>query len=291
MPPTILQEKALKPETLPWISSIFSALLIIAAITFSIIYTIDWWTPVFSTQVTSQPDICYPIRFKCAGCTQQSGCSLVVQGINTLNANKHLNLSTNYIINVPTDAIRTLNICAGDGESIMISFNYSAHIGALNYIGFCQPNRTISEYPSLVGYLEISPDQWSPLNTFFDVNYNTHIIEYAMWRTTLFSNGTTLRYQAGIVLPAPQYYCFPTVGHGFDKYFCTSIRMSMITWVVEETRSGFLTLIGIIGGLAGIFYRLSFWSLLLFRRVHSYFSPQSYQPSQNSQGLIQTELS
>lgn len=290
MPPTILQEKALKPETLPWISTILSVLLIIAIITFTTIYTIDWWTPVFSTQVTPQPNTCYPIRFKCSGCTQQTGCSLVAQGTNTLNANTHLNLSIDSIINIPNGAIRTLNICAGDGESIMISFNYSVSMGPLNYIGFCQPNLTIPVYPSLVGYLETSPDQWSPLNTFFDVNYNTHIIEYAMWQTILLSNGTTIRYQAGIVLPAPQYYCFPTVGHGFDKYFCTSIRMSMVTWIIEETRSGFLTLIGIIGGLAGIFYRLSFWFLLLLRRARSYFSPQSYQPPQNSQGLIQTEL-
>ena len=106
-----------------------------------------------------------------------------------------------------------------------------------------------------------------------------------MWQTTLFSNGTTLRYQANSISSAPQYYCFSSSDTiSLDSYYCTTIRMSMISWISEQSRPGFLTLIGIIGGVISILYHLSFWFLLLLRRIHTRFFQQP------SQSLIQAEI-
>ena len=279
MPPTILQEKALKPETLPWISSIFSALLIISIATLSIIYAIDWFDPILSTQVVAVPNACSPVRFKCAGCTNEFGCTLVAHGPNTVRANSHLNLLTNNFVYIPIGAIVTLNLCAGSTESILISFNTTSK--STSRIGLCKPNLTEI---TLVGYLETSPNVWSPLNTFYDNDYYTHIIEYAMWKTYLFSNGTTIRYQDNIILPAPTNYCFSASVFSANTYLCSAIRMSMISWSAEQSRLGFLTLVGIVGGLSGIIYRLSFWFLLFLRRLQSRFF------SDPPKSLLQTEF-
>jgi hypothetical protein len=173
----------------------------------------------------------------------------------------------------------------------MIGFNSTLDNNPFIEYGYCQPNSSSLYNPTLVGYLGTSPNIWTPLNTFTDANFNTHITEYSMWQTTLFSNGTTFRYQKNIVWPAPQYYCFPSVGASLDNYYCTAIRMSMISWSSEQSRSGLLTLVGIIGGLAGILYHLAFWSLLLFRRIYSRFSPMPILPcSQPSKYISQTEI-
>lgn len=287
MPPTLLQEKSLKPETLPWVSFGFSFLLIISVTTMSIIYGIDWWKPSLDTQVTADPELCSPINFKCLGCTKDLGCTLAARGKNTVNANRHLNLSMNSFTYVLTGESVIINLCAGSTESVILSLNSSAaedsgHIG----YGKCLYD-SIEKY--LVGEIETRPGIWMPVKIEEDPGATAQIIEYSMWKTTLFSNGTTIRYQDNSIVESPSRFCFLSEKQSGNSYFCAAIRMSMFSWTIEESRSGLLTLIGIIGGLIGILYRICFWILILIRRIYSNIHHGLI--SEKDEGRLRTDLS
>lgn len=280
MPPTILQEKALKPETLPWISSIFSALLIISVITLSIIYTIDWWTPTLNTQIVAVPNACSPIRFRCSGCTQDQGCTLAAQGINTINANSHLNLSMDSFFVVPTNSIVTVNICTGSSESVLFSFNSTFDIAMSRWYGFCKIDSIIKRR---VGELETKMGEWVPVTIPINPGDTTRITEYSMWKTIFFSNGTNTLYQDNLSLLSEARFCALSGASNYDSYYCSAARMSTISWSIEESRPGLLTLTGIVGGIIAILYRSSFWFLIILRKIQQRFCIYS-------KGPLQTEL-
>ena len=280
MPPTILQEKALKPETLPWISTILSALLIIAVLTFSVIYAIDWWTPTLNTQIVAVPNTCSPINFRCAGCTQDLGCTLAAQGINTINANRHLNLTTDSFVVIPTGSTVTVNICTGSTESVLFSFNSTFDIAMSRWYGFCKIDSVIKRQ---VGELETKKNEWSPVMIPVNPGDTTRITEYSMWKTIFFSNGTSIYYQDNLSLLSLPGFCYLSGASNYDSYYCSAIRMSTISWTIEESRPGLLTLVGIIGGIITILYRSSFWFLLTLRRIQQRFFT-------SSKGPLQTEL-
>lgn len=267
MPPTLLQEKSLKPETLPWVSFGFSFLLIIAILTMSIIYGIDWWKPSLNTQVAADPESCSPINFKCLGCTKDLGCTLAARGKNTINSNKHLNLSMDSFTYVSTGETVIINICAGSTESVILSLNASAN----EYAGRIGYGKCLYDFieKHLVGEVETRPGIWMPVKIPEVLGDTSQIIEYSMWKTTLFSNGTSIQYQDNSIVESPLYFCYLSKEQSGNFYYCAAIRMSMISWTIEESRSGLLTLIGIIGGLIGILYRICFWVLILIRRIYS----------------------
>jgi hypothetical protein len=120
---TLLQEKSSIPEILPRTSLIVSLLFFCSAIAVSIVYGIDWWKPTINTQNIDVTDVCSPIVFKCYGCTDQDGCTIIASGINTINANRQLNISDTHFIYINTGETVTLNLCSGSNESLMLSLN------------------------------------------------------------------------------------------------------------------------------------------------------------------------
>lgn len=277
MPPTILQEKALKPETLPWVSSILSLLFIISTAVLSIIYIIDWQIPTLNTQIVAAPDNCSPIRFRCSGCNQDQGCTLAAQGANTIKANSYINLTTDKFLIIPTNSIVTVNICAGSSESILFSFNSTNLSGISKWYGYCTNNSMVKYH---VGDLETKSNLWTSVLIPPNSHDTTRIIEYSMWKTIFFSNGTNILYQDNLSILSPINFCYLSGASPYDSYYCAAIRMSMISWTIEESRSGLLALTGIIGGIITILYRSSFWFLILLRRVQQKFRVHSKDPLQ-----------
>ena len=271
--PTLLQEKVVQPEIFPILSTILTISFLTVTFSLSLIYFLSWLPSTTVTNLSSAAGTCQQMSFRCLGCPTRpdAGCTLTGTGPLTIQSN-HLNISQFTII--PVNTTVSISVCSGEDEWLLLGFNLSEIFPVGLYVGYCYYG---SIGPGTFGYnlfgeIEIGPNIWSPLSSTKNqaTDKTVHGSEYSRWTASFLNSSQIDQYYRPSLLLKSITTCWNNPQAG-TNYWCKAIRLSSVTWNLVETRSSFLALSGVVGGLLGLCYRISFFVMWLIRRIYTRF--------------------
>lgn len=304
MKPTIFRENLVRDETQPIISNILTYIFISLSIAFTVIYTIQWSKPISDTKLISTVGTCSPILFECIGC-RNMGCTLTGTGKMTLSSNQINITSFSYI---PSNSTRIVYLCAGSNEWLILGQN-SVDVGQCykeyNYYGYCsndphyhpgcEPIPSIRD--TLIGRLEISSGVW--IDIFSELSNNnpakTQALvegkEYSVWVTKQLNSDKIIRSYTKTFVFSSAVQCFSGSNPEHSSYKCSAFHLSSMSWQENESLPNIFSLIGVIGGFIGIFYKCMFGIMWCIRRIlMKLFSQESsVSINQKESSLNETE--